>query len=136
MILMKKKISNVTFSSAEKLACILKYVETPTERISLRFLMPISIEKKKMAVEASKWRSKGGQHRRGFHTHTINFRMLEVVSRKNYYHHWILHTLFDIFSVQHCDWIKFHSKNSVRITKHFWIKVKKLVNFDHQYLWF
>ena len=62
MILMKKKISDVTFSSAEKLACILKYVETPTERISLRFLMPISIEKKKMAIESSKWRSKGGQH--------------------------------------------------------------------------
>ena len=70
-----------------KLAYILKSVETPTERISLRFLMPISIEKKKMAIEASKWRSKGGQHRRGFHTHTINFRMLEVVFRENYCHY-------------------------------------------------
>ena len=62
-------------------------------------------KKKKMAIEASKWRSKGGQHRRGLHTHIINFRMLEVVFRENYCHCWIKHTLLGISSLQHCDWI-------------------------------
>ena len=33
-------------------------------------------------------------------------------------------------------WIRFESNRSIRIRKHFWIKVKKLVRFDYQYLQF
>ena len=40
----KKTTDNVTISCTEKLTYILKSVDNPTERISLRFLTPISIE--------------------------------------------------------------------------------------------
>ena len=132
----------------EKLTYILKSVDNPTERISLRFLMPISIEKKKkMAIEAWKWRRKGGQHQRGFHTHTINFRKLEVVFRENYCHCWIKHTLLGISSVRCCDWIWFESNRSIRIRKllyfryvkitHLWSSISSIlrIQFWHHSVW-